>query len=107
HDAGNETLVVPGREPFKLEPGSALLFYLERLRDEAHRFAITAHRRKREKELGHSALDDIEGIGSSKKKALLNYFGSVKNIVNASVEELKKAEGISLGLAQKIYEALH
>jgi excinuclease ABC subunit C len=107
HDAGNETLLMRGHMPEKLGPGDPLLFYLERIRDEAHRYAITSHRRKREKTAIRSALDSIEGVGPAKKKALLNYFGSVRNIENSTVEELARVSGVDRRLAEKIYDAFH
>ena len=111
HDAGNETLVFAASasavpQAFKLPPNDPLLFYLERVRDEAHRFAITAHRAKRASNEFRSALDGIEGVGPAKKRALLNYFGSVRNIENASLDELLKVDGVSRALARRIYDSL-
>ena len=106
HDAGNETLLFDGRR-IKLPEGSALLFYLERIRDEAHRFAIGAHRSKRGGELVRSVLDEIEGVGAARKKALLLYFGSAKNVLDAGVDELMKVRGISRDTAEKIYRIKH
>ncbi len=102
-NAGNEEFFMQNRESFRLEKNSAELYFLQNLRDEAHRFAITSHRNKRKKSLVSSKLDEIEDIGSKRKKALLQYFGSVKSIENADIEELKKVEGISHSLAEKIY----
>ncbi|MDR1476836.1 MAG: excinuclease ABC subunit UvrC [Rickettsiales bacterium] len=107
HDAGNETLLMRGHMPVKLDHDDPLLFYLERVRDEAHRYAITSHRRKREKSAVRSALDSIEGVGPAKKKALLNYFGSVRNIENSTAEELARVSGVDRRLAQKIYDSFH
>ncbi|MDR3126206.1 MAG: excinuclease ABC subunit UvrC [Rickettsiales bacterium] len=107
HDKGNETLYMFGGKEVRLEPNDPLLFFLERIRDESHRFAVSAHRRRREKSAVSSQLDAIEGIGEAKKKALLRYFGSVRNIINARVEEISRVEGISGALAKKIYAEFH
>ena len=106
-NAGEETLYQFSKEPINLPKDDSTLFFLQRIRDEAHRFAITTHRNKRDKSTFKSTLDDIEGIGSIKKKALLNYFGSVKNIINANIEELLKVDGINKNLAEKIYNFFH
>ncbi|MBD5405442.1 excinuclease ABC subunit UvrC [bacterium] len=106
-NAGEETLYQMGKEPINLAKNDPTLFFLQRIRDEAHRFAITTHRERRAKSTFRSALDDIEGIGASKKKALLNYFGSVKNIINANIEELIKVDGINKNLAEKIHKFFH
>ena len=106
-NAGEETLYQRGHRPINLAKNDPLLFYLQRIRDEAHRFAITTHRHKREKSHFRSALDDIDGIGAVKKRNLLNYFGSVKNIVNSTPAELAKVDGIDKSLAEKIYKTFH
>lgn len=106
-NAGEETLYQKGHRPINLAKNDPILFYLQRIRDEAHRFAITTHRKKREKSHFRSALDDIDGIGATKKKNLLNYFGSVKNIVNSDISELVKVDGINKNLAEKIYKTFH
>ncbi len=106
-NAGEETLYQKGKKPINLPKNNPVLFFLQRIRDEAHRFAITTHRKKREKSHFKSALDEIEGIGMVKKKELLNYFGSVKNIVNANISELMKVSGINKNLAEKIYKTFH
>jgi len=106
HDKGNETLIFNNRR-LKLPQGDSILFYLERIRDEAHRFAIQSHRNKRATQMFSSPLDAIEGIGPKKKRALLNYFGSVKNIENASTDELANVEGVSSALAETIYKTFH
>ena len=106
-NAGEETLYQRGHRPINLAKNDPLLFYLQRIRDEAHRFAITTHRHKREKSHFRSALDDIDGIGAVKKRNLLNYFGSVKNIINSTPAELIKVDGIDKGLAEKIYKTFH
>ena len=78
------------------------MFFLQKLRDEAHRFAITAHRLKRKKSISYNKIDEIEGIGNIKKNALLKYFGSAKEASKASINDLMKVEGISKNVAQKI-----
>lgn len=100
---GREDIYMPNKDPFKLEPNDPVLYFVQRLRDEAHRFAIGSHRQKRENVLTRSQLDDIEGIGPKRKKALLLHFGSVKDIAKASVTDLKKVEGINNDIAEKIY----
>jgi len=92
---------------FKLSKREPLLFFLQRLRDEAHRFAVSSHRMKRKKNLKKSLLDQINGIGRSRKRALLNYFGSAKAIESASFDDLKKVEGIETSVAKKIHEFFH
>lgn len=106
-NAGREQFFVPGKEPFQLPPGDPVLHYLQRLRDEAHRFAIGAHRNRRSKGTQTSELDAIPSIGPGRKKALLLYFGSAKAVANASMEELEKVEGISKSTAQVIYAFFH
>jgi excinuclease ABC subunit C len=105
--AVGEQVVLPGREPFLLGPRDPALFFLQRLRDEAHRFAIGAHRAKRAKSLGQNPIDDIPGVGPSKKRALLNHFGSAKEIARAKPEDLTAVEGVSAALAQRIYDYFH
>jgi excinuclease ABC subunit C len=102
-DAGLERFFVPGREPFMLEPKSPVLYYLQRLRDEAHRFAIGSHRVRRTMEMKRNPLDEIEGVGPGRKRALLHAFGSARGVSRASVEDLAKVEGVSEALAQRIY----
>lgn len=106
-NAGRERFFMMGREPFSLPLQDPVLHYLQRLRDEAHRFAIFGHRGKREKKISASPLDEIEGIGAKRKKALLMFFGSAKAVAGAGVEELEKVEGISRSVAQKIYNHFH
>ena len=91
----------------KLSKREPLLFFLQRLRDEAHRFAVSSHRMKRKKNLTKSLLDQINGIGKSRKRALLNYFGSAKAVESASFDDLKKVEGIETSVAKKIHEFFH
>ncbi len=106
-NAGKETFYQPGRAPFSLEPHKTVLFYLQQLRDEAHRFAITFHRQKRAKTIERSMLDDILGIGSHRKKSLLRHFGSTREVARAGIEDLQSVKGISASLAQKIYDYFH
>lgn len=107
-DAGREHFHVPGRErSFMLEPRDPVLYFVQRLRDEAHRFAIGAHRQKRAKALGANPLDEIDGIGPSRKRALLAHFGSAKAVSRAGVEDLKAVKGINAEMAQKIYDFFH
>lgn len=102
-DAGLERFFLPGQPPFMLEPKSPVLYYLQRLRDEAHRFAIGAHRTRRSMDLKKNPLDEIEGVGPGRKKALLHAFGSAKGVSRASVEDLVKVEGVSQALAERIH----
>jgi excinuclease ABC subunit C len=106
-NAGREWFFMPGREPFQLPENDAALHYLQRLRDEAHRFAIGKHRNKRSAALTTSALDDIPGIGASRKRALLNHFGSRADVEVATLTELEKVDGISKKTAQAIYDYFH
>lgn len=96
-----------GRESFALTYRSALAFYLQNLRDEAHRFAIGTHRKKRAKSIYKSKVDEIEGIGAKRKRDLLNYFGSADDIAQASVADLIKVNGISKKTAEKVYNFFH
>lgn len=106
-DAGMERFFMPGRLPFMMEPKSPILYYLQRLRDEAHRYAIGANRQKRDKAITKNPLDEIDGIGARRKRALLQAFGSGREVGQARVEELMKIDGISEALAQKIYNFFH
>jgi len=106
-DAGRERFHQPGRPPRRLEPGDPVLYYLQRLRDEAHRFAIGGHRAKRSKALGLSVLDEIEGIGARRKRALLHHFGSARNVARAGLADLERTDGISKAVAKKIYDHFH
>ncbi|USU11739.1 excinuclease ABC subunit UvrC [Sphingomonadaceae bacterium OTU29THOMA1] len=98
--------MLDGRE-FQLPINAPVLFYLQRLRDEVHRFAIGAHRDKRSKAIGASPLDEVPGIGPARKKALLMHFGTGRAVRNASLEDLKKAPGVSAGVAQQVYDFYH
>ena len=106
-DAGLEQFVSAARGSFRLGPQDPALMHLQRLRDEAHRFAIGAHRQARQTATKKSQLDSIPGIGPKRKKQLLLHFGSVRGITRASVDELAKVGGINQTVAQKIYDALH
>jgi excinuclease ABC subunit C len=103
-NAGRERFFMPGCEPFGLEHDDPVLYYLQRLRDEAHRFAIGTHRARRTKAIGQSRLDEVPGIGATRKKALLNHFGSSKGVEAADVQELMRVTGISRSTAQKIHD---
>jgi excinuclease ABC subunit C len=105
--AGRETFYLPDRAPFQLPPNHKVLYYLQRLRDEAHRFAIGAHRTRRIKAISTSKLDDVPGVGSARKRALLQHFGSAKAVEGAGLKDLEMVEGISKSLAKKIYEFFH
>jgi len=106
-NAGRETLHLANGRDFQLPPNSPVLFYLQRLRDEAHRFAIGAHRAKRAKSMTASPLDEVPGIGPSRKRALLMHFGTAKAVRGAALEDLEKAPGISSTMARGIYDYFH
>lgn len=106
-DAGRERFFMPGRPPFGMEHKSPVLYYLQRLRDEAHRFAIGTHRAKREKAISASPLDEIQGIGPRRKKALLLHFGSARAVSRAGLADLQAVEGISAAVARIIYDHFH
>jgi excinuclease ABC subunit C len=106
-DAGREHFYMKDREPFRLDTKSPVLYYLQRLRDEAHRFAIGSHRKKRSKAIGANPLDEIAGVGASRKRALLQHFGSARAVAGASLADLKAVGGVSSALARKIYDFFH
>ena len=106
-DAGREVFHLPGGREITLPPNSPLLFYLQRLRDEAHRFAIGAHRQKRAKSFASNPLDDVPGIGPGRKRALLMHFGTARAVKGAALEDLEKAPGISKTIARGIYDHFH
>ncbi|HET7715360.1 MAG TPA: excinuclease ABC subunit UvrC [Bauldia sp.] len=106
-DAGREVFHLPGREPFMLQPRDPVLYFVQRLRDEAHRFAIGSHRTRRRIEMARNPLDEISGIGPTRKRALLRHFGTAKAVSRASVEDLVAVEGISRQTAQLIYDHFH
>jgi excinuclease ABC subunit C len=102
-NAGREQFFQPGRAPFRLPENAPVLYYLQRLCDEAHRWAIGAHRAKRSADIKKNPLDEIEGIGPSRKKALLQYFGSAKGVARAKLADLKEVDGVSAAMAERIY----
>src|SRR5215472_12920217 len=106
-DAGREHFYMPEREPFRLDPKSPVLYYLQRLRDEAHRFAIGSHRKKRSKAIGANPLDEIAGVGAGRKRALLTHFGSARAVAGASLADIESVSGVSSTLAKKIYDFFH
>jgi excinuclease ABC subunit C len=106
-DAGRETFFMAGRSPFKLPPRDPLLYFIERLRDEAHRFAIGSHRTRRKKNIREAGLQEIPGIGPTRKRALLRHFGTLKAIERASLPDLAQVPGINAETARKIYEFFH
>jgi excinuclease ABC subunit C len=106
-DAGRETFFVPGRDSFKLPPRDPVLYFVERLRDEAHRFAVGSHRARRLRDLREAGLQEIAGIGPTRKRALLHHFGTLKAIERASVTDLMQVDGISAETAKRIYEFFH
>jgi excinuclease ABC subunit C len=106
-DAGREWLHTDGMAPFQLPPRDSVLYFLQRLRDEAHRFAITTHRAGRSKAIRQSELDEIEGIGAARKRALLNHFGSARGVKMAGLSDLEAAPGISRETARRVYAHFH
>jgi excinuclease ABC subunit C len=106
-DAGRETFFMAGRAPFKLPPRDPLLYFVERLRDEAHRFAIGSHRTRRKKDIREAGLQEISGIGPTRKRALMRHFGTLKAIERASLPDLAQVPGINAETARKIYEFFH
>ncbi|NNM73998.1 excinuclease ABC subunit UvrC [Enterovirga aerilata] len=103
-EAGRETFFMPGREPIRLPPRDPALYFVQRLRDEAHRFAIGAHRAKRKRELTRSPLDEIPGIGPARKRALLHHFGTMKAIERAALDDLMRAPGVNAATARTVYD---
>jgi len=106
-DAGRETFFIPGRDSFKLPPRDPVLYFVERLRDEAHRFAIGSHRARRRRDLRQAGLQEIPGIGPARKRALLHHFGTLKEIERAAVTDLMQVDGISAETARRIYGFFH
>jgi excinuclease ABC subunit C len=106
-DAGKETIFLPDRPAMKLEPRDSVLYFIQRMRDEAHRFVIGSHRKLRTKGIREAGLQEITGIGPSRKRALLHHFGTLKAIEHASVADLAKVPGISAESARRIYEFFH
>ena len=106
-DAGRERFIVEGRPDFSLPPRDPVLYFIQRLRDEAHRFAIGTHRARRKKELTKNPLDEIAGIGPARKRSLLHHFGTAKAVSRAALEDLRSVEGISEAMAQLVYDHFH
>ncbi|KJC45534.1 excinuclease ABC subunit UvrC [Bradyrhizobium sp. LTSP857] len=106
-DAGRETLFMPEREAIKLEPRDPVLYFIQRLRDEAHRFVIGSHRKLRKKDIREAGLQEIPGIGPSRKRALLHHFGTLKEIERASIVDLGKVPGVSAESARRIFDYFH
>jgi excinuclease ABC subunit C len=105
--AGREQFHIPGRPTFSLDMKDPALYFLQRLRDEAHRFAIGGHRIRRKKKMKANPLDEIPGIGPKRKRALLNYFGSAKAVQRANLKDLTAVEGISSEMAETIFDFFH
>ena len=106
-DAGRERFFMPARDPFMMEPRNPVLYYLQRLRDEAHRYAIGSHRARRSKAIGVNPLDDVPGIGPGRKRALLRHFGSARAVARAGLSDLEAVDGISAKVAQAVYDFFH
>jgi excinuclease ABC subunit C len=106
-DAGRESFFMAGREPFRLKPRDPVLYFVERLRDEAHRFAVGSHRQRRKRDIREAGLQEIPGIGPARKRALLRHFGTLKAIERASVADLEQVPGINAETARKVYDFLH
>ncbi|MEL7166585.1 MAG: helix-hairpin-helix domain-containing protein, partial [Pseudomonadota bacterium] len=103
-DAGKEEFHRMGKRPFALRHNDPILYFVQRMRDEAHRFAIGTHRAKRSKSAMKNPLDEIPGVGAARKRALLAHFGSAKAVARANLSDLKAVDGVSAGLAQKVYD---
>jgi len=106
-EAGRERILLPGRPPFTLPPRDPVLYFIQRLRDEAHRFAIGSHRARRKKGLTRNQLDEIDGIGPRRKQALLHHFGSAKAVSRAAIEDLRTVDGISEQIARLVHAHFH
>jgi len=106
-DAGRETFHMAGRESFKLPPRDPVLYFVQRLRDEAHRFAIGSHRARRKRDIREAGLQEIPGIGPTRKRALLRHFGTLKQIERASAADLAQVPGINEETARRIYDFFH
>lgn len=106
-DAGRERFIVQGKQPFSLPPRDPVLYFVQRMRDEAHRFAIGTHRARRKKEMVKNPLDEIAGIGPARKRSLLHHFGTAKAVSRAGLDDLLTVEGISEAMAQMIYDHFH
>ena len=106
-NAGQERFFLPGREPLALDPRDPVLYFVQRLRDEAHRFAIQTHRGKRTRDIGRSVLDQVPGVGAKRKRALLNHFGSARGVSEAGVLDLERVPGIDRAVAKAIHDFFH
>ena len=106
-DAGRETFHQQGREPFRLPPRDPVLYFVERLRDEAHRFAVGSHRVRRKKDIAGAGLQEIPGVGPTRKRALLRHFGTLGAVERAAVSDLEKVPGINAATARAIYDFFH
>jgi excinuclease ABC subunit C len=106
-DAGRESFFKIGAPPFKLPPRDPALYFVQRLRDEAHRFAIGSHRAKRKREMAKNPLDEIPGIGPRRKRALLHHFGTVRAVERAALEDLMKTPGVNAATARAVYDFFH
>jgi excinuclease ABC subunit C len=106
-DAGKEEFYRVGKRPMALRHNDPVLYFIQRLRDEAHRFAIGTHRAKRAKAVGATPLDDVPGVGAARKRALLAHFGSAKAVGRANLSDLKAVDGVSVALAERIYAFFH
>ena len=102
-NAGRETFFIAGRAPFRLAPRDPALYFVQRLRDEAHRFAIGTHRARRKKDFVASPLDEIAGVGPARKRALLQAFGTAKAVARASLADLEKTPGVNAATARLVY----
>jgi excinuclease ABC subunit C len=106
-DAGRETFYMAGREPFMLPPRDPVLYFIQRMRDEAHRFAIGSHRARRKSDIARNPLDEIAGIGPTRKRALLSHFGTAKAVSRANLADLRAVPGINEEMARAIYGFFH
>jgi excinuclease ABC subunit C len=106
-DAGRETFYMAAREPFRLPPRDPVLYFIQRLRDEAHRFAIGSHRQRRSRDIREAGLQEIAGIGPTRKRALLRHFGTLKAIERASISDLTQVPGVNAETARRIYDFFH
>jgi excinuclease ABC subunit C len=106
-NAGQERFFVPGREPLALDPRDPVLYFVQRLRDEAHRFAIQTHRGKRMRDIGRSVLDQVPGVGAKRKRALLNHFGSARGVAEAGMLDLERVPGVDRAVAKAIHDFFH
>jgi excinuclease ABC subunit C len=107
HNAGQERFFLPGRAPLALDPRDPVLYFVQRLRDEAHRFAIQTHRGKRTRDIGRSVLDQVPGVGAKRKRALLHHFGSARGVAKAGVLDLERVPGIDRAVAKAIHDFFH